>query len=83
MTTDDGTQGDDYFIYDGEGRGEIPRDVTHVDNHPSIKMIKDEAFSWCWELAILNLSERLEEIGVKAFRESRSLHEILIPPPTR
>jgi hypothetical protein len=50
--------------YKRELNGDIPRDVTHVKVHPSVKAIKDRAFSSCSQLKIVNFGERLEEIGL-------------------
>ena len=38
------------------------------------------AFWRCSQLTVVNLSKGLEEIGVNAFSECASLHEISIPP---
>ncbi len=62
MTTDNRNEGDGCFIYRGEGRGCLPRDVTRVKVHQSIKAIKDKAFCQCSKLTIVNLGKGLEEI---------------------
>jgi hypothetical protein len=46
-------------------------------------VIKYQAFDGCLQLAIVILSEGLEEIGVRALYECTSLREIVIPPAVR
>jgi hypothetical protein len=59
---------------------DIPRDVIHVEVHPSVGLIKVNAFAGCSQLTTVNLGSTLEEIGLGAFRKCKSLHEITIPP---
>jgi hypothetical protein len=35
------------YIYTGKKSDNVPRNVTHVKIHPSLKAIKDLAFVWC------------------------------------
>jgi hypothetical protein len=72
-----------YFIYTGQDRYHIPRDVIPVRVHPSIRVIKDNAFEGCRQLTIADLGKGVEEIGVRAFCGCTSLREIVIPPAIR
>jgi hypothetical protein len=49
--------GDIDVIYGGEETRKIPRDVTHVRVHSSIKAIKSQAFLRCSQLSIVNLGD--------------------------
>ena len=70
----------EFFIYyDWMERDDIPRDVTHVRIHASVRRIKDEAFKDRTELRIAILNAGLEEIGRRAFRACHSLEGIVIP----
>ena len=71
------------FIYNGEELEEIPRGVTHVKVHPSVKAVKDWPFLHCTQYTTVNLSEELEEIGNAAFSECTSLYEIVISPAVK
>ena len=55
------------FLYTGQGSSNIPRDVTHVWVHSSIKVIKQKAFFLCKQLVDVELSEGLERIRESAF----------------
>ncbi len=55
-----------YFIYTGQVRADIPRDVIRVRVHPSVRVVKDWAFCECLQLAIVDLGNGLEEIGAWA-----------------
>jgi hypothetical protein len=55
------------FIYRGETKDEIPRDVTHVKVDPSVKEIHNHAFQDCRSLVKVEFSEGLERIGRCAF----------------
>ena len=73
-----------YFIYIGRGGLDIPRDVTHVRVHPSVKGIKDEAFSHCCPmLTHVDLGDGFEEIGERAFEECIHHRRIAIPPSVK
>ncbi len=72
-----------YFIYTGQERADIPQDVIRIRVHPSIRVIKDNAFEGCRQLTIVILGKGLEEIGVRAFARCTSLREIVIPPAIR
>lgn len=62
-------QGDEGLIYHGAKSGQIPRDVTHVTVHPSVKAINVRAFYQCSQLTTAILGDGLEEIGEYAFSE--------------
>ena len=68
-----------WFLYTGQARSEIPRDVTHVRIDPTVKKIGNCAFMGCEKLVEVKLCEGLEEIGQAAFRGCNSLHRIKIP----
>ena len=57
---------------------DVPRDVTHVRIHSSIRAIK-EAFYERRQLVTVILGDGLEEIGVDTFKGCKSLQEINIP----
>ena len=71
------------FIYHGQRREDIPRDVARVKVHSSIKKIPMETFKECSQLTNVDLPEGLEEIGEGAFWGCRSLCAIVIPPAVR
>ena len=76
-------EGRDHFVYHG-GEGEvIPRDVTRVKIHSSVRVIKNRAFSGCSGLTTLTLGNGLEKIGAQAFDGCRSLRAIVIPNAVR
>ncbi len=79
MTNVNRDGGDDYFIYRGEGDGEVSKDVIHVNFHPSVRAIKHRTFVGCSRLSVVSLNEGLQEIGVAAFFRCTSLREIIIP----
>jgi len=68
-----------FLLYTGQSRAEISRDVTHVQVHPSVKTILPRAFEGCTQLREVNLTEGLETIGGKAFRNCFSLENIQLP----
>jgi hypothetical protein len=72
-----------FFVYTGQDMEDIPRDVIHVEVHPSVRAIKINAFRGCLELTTVNLGTKLEEIGVNAFYECKSLREVVIPPSVK
>ncbi len=73
-----------YFIYTGQVRQNITRDVIRVRVHPYERRIRDWAFHECSQLAIVDLGKGgLEEIGTRAFSNWTSLCEIMIPPTVR
>jgi hypothetical protein len=71
------------FVYSGQVGEKIPRDVTHVEVHSSVKVIPEVAFAHCSRLTNVELPKGLEEIGERAFLECTSLHGIVIPPAVR
>jgi len=70
------------FVYMGPG-SVVPRDVTRVRVHPSVRVIADGAFEGCHELVEVELCEGLEKIGYYAFFGCRSLERITIPSSVR
>lgn len=80
MSDDDGEdQVRFFYIYFGQEGRFVPRDVTHVRVHPSIRYITRHAFDGRDGLTTVDLGEKLEEIGVLAFRACTLLREIRIP----
>jgi hypothetical protein len=81
VVNDWGEGGDmqEIFIYTGQENDMIKRDVIHVRVHPSVKVIKDNAFGSCYDLATVILNEGLEEIGRAAFSICIRLKRIAIP----
>jgi len=67
------------FLYTGQAWSAIPRNVTGVRVHPSVKIIGDRAFSDCDRLAEVELREGLEGIGNHAFHGCKSLGSLEIP----
>ena len=68
------------FIYTGQLRDDIPRNVRHVKVvDPAIKEIGYRAFKGCTQLRNVELSEGLERIVAGAFEYCESLVRIAIP----
>jgi hypothetical protein len=72
-------EGGDSVSYKGGKSDDIPRDVTHVEVHPSVRAIEGGAFQGCSRLTIVKLVEGLEEIGEYAFEDYVSISEVSIP----
>ncbi len=62
----------DVFVYMG-GDQEVPRDVTHVRVHKSVKIIARRAFCGCRNLLSVEMHDGVEIIEEYAFRGCRSL----------
>ena len=74
----------DFFIYyEQMEEGDVPRDVTHVRIHSSVRAIEEEAFNRHEQLRIVILNEELEEIGTRAFAWCSLMEEIAIPNNVR
>jgi len=58
----------------------VPRNVTRVCIHHSVKHIPLNAFSGCTALVEVELHDGLRSIGEGAFNECSSLLRIIIPP---
>ena len=85
---------EEYFVYAGQEGEIVPRDVTSVKVHPTVKVIKARAFYRCslktvilnddqgesYGLITVTLHDGLEEIGEKAFCKCTSLQGIVVPP---
>jgi hypothetical protein len=68
------------FLYTGQSRDEIPRNVTHAKVvHPAVKVIGGSAFWGCRQLRSVELYEGLERIDKGAFQLCTSLERITIP----
>ena len=70
---------DVWFIYRGQPKSEIPRDITRLRIDPSVKVIGRWAFSACRQLAEVELCDGLERIEEHAFRGCKSLKNMHIP----
>mmetsp|Transcript_1183 Transcript_1183/g.1966 ORF Transcript_1183/g.1966 Transcript_1183/m.1966 type:complete len:483 (-) Transcript_1183:391-1839(-) len=70
------------FVYMGQG-SVVPRDVTRVHVHHSVRVIAARAFSECYKLVEVELCEGLEEIGEHAFCLCPSLRRITVPSSVR
>jgi hypothetical protein len=57
----------------------LRQSITHVEVHPSVKVIKSRAFYHCLQMTAVILGKGLGEISKDAFGECTSLHEITIP----
>ncbi len=66
------------FYYNGI-EGEITRNVTVVRVESRVRVIRDGAFDNCRALRTIFFNERLDSIGVKAFRSCHLLQSINIP----
>jgi hypothetical protein len=69
------------FVYTGQEN--VPDGVIHVRVHPSIKVICAKAFFRQSRLINVELHDVIEVIEWEAFRDCRSLREILFPPSVR
>jgi hypothetical protein len=72
-------QKSDNFVYYWRVDESIPRDVTHVIVHSSVRAIMDYAFYCRMQLVIVILNKELEKIGWEAFKQCTSLECIKIP----
>ena len=70
---------DMWFIYRGQPKSEIPRDITHLRIDPSVKVIGRWAFWHCTQLVEVKLCEGLERIEEHAFRGCKSLKHMHMP----
>ena len=68
-----------FFLYKGQSKEDIPRNVTHAKVDPSVKVIGEKAFYECNQLRSVELCEGLERIEFRAFAECESLTSIVIP----
>jgi hypothetical protein len=66
------------FVYMGGGQV-VPRNVTHVRVHKSVKIITRHAFKFCRNLVSIEMHDGVEIIEEQAFMWCRSLREIKLP----
>jgi hypothetical protein len=74
---DDGVA-EDVFVYMG-GDQVVPRDVTHVRIHKSVKIITRRAFRNCTNLVSIEMHDGVEIIEEEAFGDCTSLRRIKLP----
>lgn len=73
----------DIFVYTG-GNQKVPKDIERARIHPSVKVIKKEAFVCCTKLKYVQFSPSgLEEIAEGAFRYCNSLESVRLSSTTR
>ena len=70
--------GNNMFIYMG-GDQEVPRGVTHVRIHESVKIITRYAFRYCRNLVSIEMHDGVEIIEIHAFNQCTSLRSINLP----
>lgn len=68
------------YVYNGQNRSDIPRDVKHVLVDPSVQEIPDKTFKDCQFLARVDLPQGIKRIGTSAFQGCRSLKIFSVPP---
>ncbi|KAL3934419.1 MAG: hypothetical protein SGBAC_009860 [Bacillariaceae sp.] len=72
-----------YFVYFGQAKEDIPRNITQVTIDPSAAWkIHDYALQDCHLLAKVQFHDRLQEIGDSAFQRCRSLTSLACLPST-
>ena len=59
----EGIDREEYFVYHGREWEFVPKHVTRVKVHPSVKVIKTWAFYGCSQLTTVILNDGLKEIG--------------------
>jgi hypothetical protein len=67
------------YLYTGQSRNEIPRDITHLKIDSSVTEISEEAFRDCDRLIDVGFSEGLKTIGEFAFKGCRLLKILKLP----
>jgi BMFP domain-containing protein YqiC len=72
---DHADDGDDVFVYMG-GDQRVPRDVTHIRVHKSVKTIRQSAFRNCGNLVSIEMHDGVEIIEKYAFGNCFSLRRI-------
>ena len=75
---DDGGGNNDVFVYMG-GDQRVPRDVTHVRVHKSVKIIREYAFRNCINLVSIEMHDGVEIIEQLAFWYCTSLRGVKLP----
>ena len=71
-------EGRDHFVYRGRVGEVIPRDVTRVKIHLSVRVIKNWAFSGCSKLTSVTLGDGVRVIKREAFRDCRGLTSVTL-----
>jgi hypothetical protein len=67
------------YLYTGQDRHDIPRNVRHVKVDSSVTQIPDRTLKHCEFLASVNLPEGIQRIGTSAFQGCRVLKVISVP----
>ena len=76
--SDQQSNDEDWFVFTGQPRSQIPQDVTHIRIHPSVKEIEAHAFSLRMKLKFVEFHDQLETIGAFAFDSCYSLERLVI-----
>ena len=74
MSADTAADNRVWFVYNGQDRNEIPRNVTHIRVASSVTEIPAEIFRECETLIEVQLPKGLLVIGNRAFYFCTSLH---------
>ena len=67
------------FVYKGQPKDEIPRNITNLVVDDSVTEIEDHAFLECRALESATLNEGLKRIGKYAFQSCTSLKKMDVP----
>ena len=70
----------DYWEYNDDTAGKVPKDVTHVVVKDGIEFIPERAFKNYTQLVSIQLPDSIKRIGHSAFASCTSLSSIEIPP---
>ncbi|KAL9178713.1 hypothetical protein ACHAXT_003844 [Thalassiosira profunda] len=70
-------------VYLYEGQPDVPKDVTHVRFHPSVREIPEGAFTECIQLKTVELNDGLEVIGNSAFYSCWRMNSFTFPSTVR
>ena len=77
---DAGSKRNDAFVYHGQEGGDVPRDVTRVRVHPSVRVIRARAFLWRSRLISVELHDGLEVIEEGGILRMQVTSRNLVPP---
>jgi len=66
------------YEYTGGGSESIPKTITHVQFHPSVTEVHDEAFKDCNKLKVVVLSDGINKIGNGSFKGCKKLKRVVL-----